>query len=188
MFELNIHAEMHIHLCQVVMQMVQALHGSTDSICKATVILHEGHWFPLVAIRGTGGIELLTSSDRATLVDTCMQAAWGDNKFILNVRAVQRAFAHDCGFQAVGFVLGVISQKDTPCQFSEQQACEWRSMCHKYLIATGDARNMVLTPLRVGGGKSVVEDLANLVSQHGVASSRSHECASHLVSTLGRIR
>eukprot|EP00438_Fugacium_kawagutii_P015087 Skav214578 [mRNA] locus=scaffold57:195327:199849:+ [translate_table: standard] len=178
-------ADANIQLARLLLQTVHAVQAFPENEFKTMMILYGHHWFPLVAVKNQHGMEVRCPSDQVGLVRRSMIEAWGGEKVQITGWNVESQFPFDCGFQAIGFVTGVVTREESPCTFTVTKACEWRSVFHQQLLAQSRATDMVMRPLIVGGTQALVEELSGLVSQHGVHPSRSQECAEQLLQSLG---
>ena len=113
------------------------------------------------------------------------QAVLGDEIIHINQFQMPTAFAADCGFQAIGWILSLLLQEPTDVPFSGEQAIQWRQLFHKDLVHTDKASEFILQPLTLGGTQTITEKLQTLVVAHGVAEQRGKECAEQLIQALG---
>eukprot|EP00438_Fugacium_kawagutii_P006434 Skav208833 [mRNA] locus=scaffold1193:49015:53454:- [translate_table: standard] len=150
---------------------------------KAFVVLRDQHWVPFL-IRIGAQVEIWTSSDYIQRVTHELEVSIGDHGFALCSRDVPHVFPHDCGFQAIAWIIGLLAEEEDTQPFTVQKAGQWRAAFHKFLCDQGDD-DYVLSPLVLGGGNSVKEALQKLVVQHGVNFVRSSACADQLIQALG---
>ena len=160
-------------------------HQDINSQVKVLVFLHKEHWIPCF---------VEADGDVPRVHVPCIEYDWIIHAFqeVVAGHAISftsspmpHAFEADCGFQAVGWMLAKLIEDETTQPFTVRQACQWRSLFHQNLQYTGKSTETISTPIRLGGGIQVREQLQQLVVSHGVHPQRGLECADQLIQALG---
>lgn len=177
--------DQHTMLTEYVLRVANAASADPDGGLKAFVILHNGHWIPVI-IRAQGiMIQLLTTPQSVHWIQLMLEAVIGNEAVQFSASVMPNAFEADCGFQAVGWILSTILDDTTSVPFSEEQAAQWRGLFYADLQYTGRKDNMITHQLTLGGMQVQRDQLQKLVTEHGVAAGRSQECAEQLIQALG---
>eukprot|EP00438_Fugacium_kawagutii_P018203 Skav230725 [mRNA] locus=scaffold401:87585:92222:- [translate_table: standard] len=155
---------------------------------RGLLVLHNKHWTPVhvqvTPQEPTAQVTITTTAESIDMITNWCNFALHMHPFVLQSTPSVAAFPNDCGFQAIAWLLAVVANK--PCEpMPEQQACHWRSWFFQRLLNDGTVQTPVKPGLRFGGGPGVKEPLLRLIVQHGVAESRSNECADALIRALG---
>ena len=162
--------------------------GTSKEATYVPVLIH-GHWFPVAAVPQTGdpdSFKLCAPPAQAAVFARAVQATLGETGIEFAPLPIPTLFHADCGFQTVGWIMSLACHDEQAHTVQDFQASHWRQLFHVHLIATGRHHHVPRVSLKVGGTQSTLDELIQLVSEHGVAKDRSHECASHLISVLGQ--
>jgi hypothetical protein len=172
-------------LADFVVKVIADAGTDPNSSVKAFMVHHNNHWSPCVAkVQGPDISLSLTPADYHWM-HPMIKAVLGDEIIHINQFQMPTAFAADCGFQAIGWILSILLQEPTDVPFSGEQAIQWRQLFHKDLVHTDKASEFILQPLTLGGTQTITEKLQTLVVAHGVAEQRGKECAEQLIQALG---
>ena len=183
--QLHDRPDQHTALTEYVLKVATEAGSDPEGNAKAFVIFTGDHWVPVV-IRAQGiMIHLWTTPEDLTWMRPLIEPTVGAKAFQFATSVMPSAFKADCGFQAVGWILSILLDDSTNVPFSEEQAAQWRGLFSIDLQNTGSAESVVTVPLLLGGMQGQREQLQKLVVEHGVAHSRSRECAEQLITALG---
>jgi hypothetical protein len=184
--QLHDRPDKHTVLTEYVLKVATEAGSDPEGSAKAFVIFFTGdHWAPVV-IRVQGiMIHLWTTLEDVQWMQPLIGATVGVEAFQFAASVMPSAFQADCGFQAVGWILSILLDDSTNVPFSEEQAAQWRGLFSIDLQNTGTAERVVTVPLLLGGVQGHREQLQKLVVDHGVAHSRSRECAEQLLNAMG---
>ena len=148
-------------------------------------IMSEHHWFPMAAMPYEDKVAVWTVSEvRQRLIDAIIATA-GIPPFEIFTSPFPSNFPADCGFQTVGWMITLASFDGEMNAITADQAAHWRQLFHAHLQATDQHQTWVHKPLIVGGAMSSLDALVQLIIDHGVAESRSKECADMIMTQLG---
>ena len=173
----------HVQLAQFITSMITQTANDINTQCKCSVILCNQRWIPIMVRATTAQAEVWLPPD-AAWIQTEFSRQAGDHEITFAYSYMPHAFANDCGFQAIGWLIATAIQEDTQVPVEPQQACQWRHMFHHNLIHTKQDQTIVWEPLQLGGANPHSQ-LKQLVTEHGVAPGRAEECASQLIQKLG---
>ena len=184
-FEVANHPDHHLALAAFLLRVITEAGTNPNSSVKAFVILRVHHWIPVVVQVRDYDVKIITTPEAQTWLQTSVEQALEPQVFRFATSFLPQAFPADCGFQAIGWILSILFNDTTEVPFSREQANQWRTHFHNDLVQTGKAHEYVHIPLSLGGTQVVRDQLQALVSAHGVASSRSKDCAEHLLQVFG---
>ena len=148
-------------------------------------ILSDGHWSPVVAMPYHDKVAVWTTSLQAKAIREAGRVTVGDLPFEIFECVFPHRFPADCGFQTIGWFISMSSLDNEFRAITDQLAAHWRMLFHQHLTATQTNVALVTSPLQLGGASTLQEDLIKLITEHGVSQSRSHECAVHIIATVG---
>ena len=180
----QVHMADDAHLTQVIFDLIFEVNKSTTHAAFAPV-LSDHHWFPVAAMPYHNRIAIWTPKNQVHRIQNAIQNMVGQHPIEVFPTVFPYSFPVDCGFQTIGWMISIASLDHEFRAISDQHASQWRMFFHQNLIATGKNQSIVHTPLRLGGTKHDLEELTMLLINHGVAQSRSHECADMIMSNLG---
>ena len=152
---------------------------------KAMAWKYRNHWFPVLIRVSQPSVEIWTTHAQVGMLQQAMTAAVQDHPYVFRSTEMPHAFAADCGFQTIGWILSMLLEEDVNVPWTQHQACQWRALFHEHLQDHQGADTYVATALSLGGAKSITDQLTELVEQHGVHPDRSQECATQLLQTIG---
>ena len=150
----------------------------------ATCVLHEYHWDPIIIQSVGDKVEVHTSREFALTMKNVCAEFWDDDIEVVGA-PIPEVFDSDCGFQSLGWIESKFLDDQRDCTFTPQKATKLRWEFHEQIIQRQEDQ-VVQTPLVLGGAKQVMENLQKLVEEHGVAVTRSSECAAQLMTKLGQ--
>ena len=168
-----------------VLQCIEATGSDDNTKDKAFVCLHQHHWFPVHVTISGNEVEVWTTHQMAHWVHEQIQQAVGDSGIEFRSATCRSEFPADCGFQSLGWILSKLREEDTDSVWTARQACQWRAMFHQDLCHNDLEQVWVDKPLELGGTNQIKDQLSALLIEHGVAKSRSNECAEQLLQAFG---
>ena len=148
-------------------------------------ILFRNHWTPVCVETSSTNARISTTPAQGHWLKSMCQAAWGESDLEFGTHPIGQVFGADCGFQSIAWVIAKLNNHDSHPKMTIQQAIQWRKSFASFLADPGNDW-LVEKPLQLGGMQSNHEQLQQLVQQHGVAASRSSQCADELIRSLGQ--
>ena len=183
MFVMQNNPEDHIRLAQHITKMITTMARDLNTECMCSVVLFRQHWIPIV-VKSQGDSAQVWIPRDATWIHECFNDHVGEHEIQFHSSVMPSVFAHDCGFQAIGWILSVTMQDDTSKPVDPMTASRWRSLFHAHLQTHQQLTQWVHKPLLLGGMNAQTQ-LAALVQDHGVHPERAQECAQQLMHQLG---
>ena len=174
-------------LTDFVLKVINMTANEDNSPTKAFVVLRNRHWIPIVVRTCGQEVHIVTPTCSRSWIQSLIEEVVEPGNFHFSDSVMPNAFANDCGFQAVGWLLSILLQDDTNVPFSCAQAIQWRELFLRDLYNTGKAFDQVLMPLQLGGTQALRDQLCSLVVSHGVAQTRGKECADQLINSMGHL-
>ena len=168
-----------------------------DGRAKASAILAERHWNPIVFELQQGILRAIVTPD-CPLIKVAIEKVCTEKhlEVDIHIKFLPQAFAADCGFQSLAWIVAVVGGSVNHNQLEHltvQQAIQWRQMFRNFLEGTSEG-NAVIHYLKVGGGKhdDIAKQVEQLLSSHGVFQERLEErfqmiCSRIPVTTLKSI-
>ena len=99
-------------------------------------------------------------------------------------KVLESKFQHDCGFQALAWLVAEVTQQAVVNPFTWAQACSWRQLFWRRIYADHKAMNHVA--LCLGGHEdSLVIAISALLKEHGVQAEQLQERSQTMLSRLG---
>eukprot|EP00435_Cladocopium_sp_Y103_P049941 s267_g15.t1 len=189
-YPVEIHAPIHVldngeaqlALCQIILNVLQQ--AGKNQTLQCIPVLYCQHWFPIAALPTNAKPTIVTTTMQAKFLRDCVIAGIGHDAIEVMTRGIGNAFAADCGFQTVGWIIEQAIGETQVKPITPEQASHWRKQFHEYLRMHNIHQVPVTTPLPIGG-MNVADELSKLVQSHGVSASRSKECTEQLISVLG---
>ena len=148
-------------------------------------VFDQGHWYPVAAVpqpTDPTRFQVCAPPAQAALFARALHDILGDTGIDIASVPIPNHFFADCGFQTVGWIMSIACQDQQAHTVHDFQATHWRQLFHEHLKAS-DCHKILI---RVGG-MSALEELTQLVVEHGVAKDRGHACASHILDVLGQV-
>eukprot|EP00435_Cladocopium_sp_Y103_P039949 s1234_g10.t2 len=167
-------------LSEWVMAIVEEANAAHKKITRRTAVLLERHWTPVMISIHNDILSIHTTPVGRQLFQSLPELQMFDEA-IWHIDTVTSRFSFDCGFQAFawlhGYAAGDIA---TPMSIVRANAMRREFADHCRMQAT-------TLPFALGGAldEKHVPALQALLESHGVAQSRSHAVALHLLSVLG---
>ena len=127
-------------------------------------------------------VDIWTTPDNLQWIRVGLTDALESHGFQLHGLAMPHGFPADCGFQAIGWIISMLTEEDCSVPWTMHQAFQWRTLFHQHL--QDRQQDLVIHPLQLGGMKSQHDQLTELVIQHGVAEFRGAKCAQQLIQAL----
>ena len=172
-----------IRLARHITKMILVAASDINTECARNAVLFDHHWIPIVVKASQDSAQVWTPADASWIRQNFTDHV-GDHEVQFSHSVMPTVFAHDCGFQAIGWILSVAMSNETSMPVCPATVSHWRSLFHAHLIAHAQHQICPQQPLQLGG-TSFQEQLTQLVQEHGVNSDRAAECASQLISQLG---
>ena len=161
-------------------------HQDINSKVKVVAFLHKEHWIPCF-VEADGDVPRVhVPSIEYDWIIHAFQEVVAGHTISFTSSPMPHAFEADCGFQAVGWMLAKLIEDETTQPFTVRQACQWRSLFHQNLQYTGKALDVISSPIMLGGGIQVREQLQQLIVSHVVHPQRGLECAEQLIQAMGQ--
>eukprot|EP00438_Fugacium_kawagutii_P030607 Skav228344 [mRNA] locus=scaffold1898:179506:184119:+ [translate_table: standard] len=167
-----------------IMSRYEHMHQTSASAHQCfTVCLFKQHWYPL-ALQITGQQATVQSSPEGIRllqeqVDMCQL-----HDVTMRVHPFGKRYDHDCGFQALAWLEGVIHGDTKVRTFQQETIINMRSAFELHLRAQPTQR-MVRVFYGGTNDAELLEELRNLLEQHAVAAHRSEQLAKHLLTEMG---
>eukprot|EP00435_Cladocopium_sp_Y103_P018986 s2826_g4.t1 len=174
------------HLAEWMFSQVEA--NASDAHTKIfTACLHNHHWIPLCLDLQDDVIHLTTTrSDLATIQTLVMESCGPE--VVFHSTMSYSAFHADCGFQTIAWILSLAIDEQFHCPMPVAEAIQWRTLFGQHICNQGIA-NAKITQLHLGGmtAEQHVQDLAALLTQHGVSEERVPTVIQQLVKHVGHV-
>ncbi len=166
-----------------------------------TAILIGDHWVPVVFIASNRGFEIHSTQEGIVVLNKATTESPIREKICFHHVVVPSIFDADCGFQALGCILGLLGTFIEPSQtsayhlphsetaaFSQHDAESWRVLFEHHLLHTGLASHNVVQALRIGGvGKDDIHmQVSHLLSEHGVPVDQVESRTNMVIDKIGR--
>eukprot|EP00435_Cladocopium_sp_Y103_P014980 s1304_g3.t1 len=151
-----------------------------------TACLHRNHWLPLSVEVQDESILFCTTEVDAAVIRPMLEAKFG-HEVELRTTNTKKVFNADCGFQTLAWILNraVGDASNTPMYVEE--AVKWRTLFAQHIRNMGD-HTTIVQYLPLGGmAEQHIQEVANLLTQHGVAIDRVPTVVQQLVKNLGHM-
>ena len=148
-----------------------------NSCAKASAILSQGHWNPIVVEVQQGTFRAIITQESPVVTEAfsrvCAQQQW---ELDLHFKLLPQVFAADCGFQTLAWIVAVVGGSVSHNQLEHttiQQAIKWRQMFRQFLEVSSKGTEKI-HELSLGGGKhdEITKQVEQLLSIHGVFEDR----------------
>lgn len=181
-------------------ELQQLMDSWVDGLCQtvgesqvvATAFLINQHWHPVVVSRTALGLQVRLTPEGAAWVEPVFRSRVPTCE--VRCHGLPTKFSNDCGFQAIAWLGLFLSQYDAPADviipcIQPSTACGWRNLFASHLRAT-DQHDVPMRKCNLffGGGGTIdpVEQIEQLLQQHGVPTTVSAERANVVLEKLGR--
>ena len=171
-------------LAQAVIDLIQEVMANNVHVACVPVLM-DGHWIPIGAMPHHDRVAVWTTRHQGMCIRNAFQQTTGDPPFEIKECLFPQFFQADCGFQTIGWFISLASLDTEFRAVRDQQAAHWRMLFHQHLITMNQHQTRISAPIPLGGANAVVDELIKLITSHGVAPSRSQECADMILSNLG---
>lgn len=163
-------------------------------------LLHN-HWVPIVLLPCDDGYEIHSPTEGYDIIQQAIENQDITVKISLRKVVIPNFFPADCGFQALGCILGLLG---TPkcigsadgqlppnphsTWFSQHTAEGWRVLFEHHLLHTGIGASILSREVNIGGvGKDeLCSQLSHLLHEHGVPSDQLESRTNMTIEKLGR--
>ena len=143
-----------------------------------SAILVGGHWIPVIA-HTQNEVAIITIEQGVSLLHNIFPDAT-----VVSGKVLESKFQHDCGFQALAWLVAEVTQQAVVNPFTWAQACSWRQLFWHRIYADHTAMNHVT--LCLGGHEdSLVIAISALLKEHGVQAEQLQERSQTMLSRLG---
>ncbi|CAL1131110.1 unnamed protein product, partial [Cladocopium goreaui] len=154
-------------------------------LCVHTACLRNNHWFPVSAMFRDDTISLHTTVDEKDMVAEWIESALGHH-ITCHAHVIGSTFPADCGFQALAWILNKAAGEVRTCPMQIPEAIQWRLLFAQHLV-NQKADKRITSKLLLGGttAEAHVQEIANMLNEHGVSSQRIPTVVQQLVKSLG---
>jgi hypothetical protein len=161
--------------------------GATDldkPWCSAAIV--SAHWIPIVLHQGNNKLKMITTPEGSCFIPAATKLAHALGMTIeVSQRTLPQAFPGDCGFQALAWIIAMINGHELAA-IPAIKAEQWRHLFVRELCKENNGHD-VIHHLDIGGTKLDVKEmqqLTDLLHQHGVWPERTNERASQVASAI----
>eukprot|EP00438_Fugacium_kawagutii_P008769 Skav211393 [mRNA] locus=scaffold1467:27738:37043:- [translate_table: standard] len=163
---------------------VHHLLGPGDTIITATIWEH--HWIPLAFSQDQHNTTITTTPEGSMFGELFCKAfrAKGNTTELVKL-PLMHSFAGDCGFQSFAWLVAVAQGEDREV-LTSHRASEWRDLFRQFLAK--EDKQHVPANIHVGGAMpdpQCQQQLAELLTQHGVWESRAMDRAQAALQSIG---
>ena len=150
-----------------------------------TAGLFKDHWFPIMVEVVNDNFTITTTYDMTPAVTAWIKAEMLDEYQQASGTHMPHAFANDCGFQTIAWIINQALDPDSNRAISPDEAESWRKNFAHHLVLSG-AHDPPVYALPLGGTSDQhLPALRELLEKHGVNSNRSSQAAQALTQKLG---